>query len=254
MRRRGWVAAGLLFLAACRPGTSNDRSAAERRPPGETIPRSPTTPEREAATARALAAMRVASRSEIEMAKLVGPRASSSEVKEYAARIVAQRTLDAETLARLAREQAINLGAIDADPSIQAELATGRDLIDRLTRASGPELEALYLMFEAPRAMRLSRLADQAEGLARDPESAGSLRQIGAQARDAQARAFAVMPRECGGQRDVKPAAAPHAIPAIEDRGGHADAGAGAGAHGDAGADAGSPRPRGSSSPSAIDL
>ena len=213
--QRHWVAvAGLLFLTACRHGTGNDRGASERRGGAETAPHRAVTPEHEAAAARTLAAMRAASRDEIEMATIVGRRSQAGDVRDYTARIARQRTEDLEEMVRLGRERAIDLRGVDADPMIQAEQAAGRDALDRLARASGQELDVLYLMLEAPGAIRLSRLADQAEGLARDPESASILRRIASQARDAQARAFALMPRECGGLRDVTPAAAPRTIPA----------------------------------------
>ena len=228
MRGRWMAAAGLLFLTACRQGANNDRGAGDRRPSMDPT-RSDAGPERETATARTLAAILMAARREIEMAKLVGQRSQGSEVKELASRILEQRTDDIDTLLRLARERSIDLGATETDPLIQADQAAGRDTIDRLTRASGQELDALYVAFEVTGTMQLSRLADQAETLARDPEATGSLRRIGARARDSQARAFAVMPRECGGQRDVKPAAAPQLIPTAEDPRGRADAGTDAG-------------------------
>jgi len=250
MRRPWGLAAGLFFLAACRPGTSNERGAGERHPAGETISRAVfvSLPEREAA-ARTLAALRAVSCNEIEMAKLVEPRASGSEVKEYATRILRQRTESVEHLTQLAREKLIDLDATPADPLIRADEAVGRDAIDRLTQAAGLELDALYLALEAPSAMRISRLADQAEELSRDPESKGILRRIAFEARDAQARAFALIPRECGGQRDVKPMAGPRAIPTCEDPVRHVDAGANAGPLQDGGTDAGSFRRRSSSSP-----
>ena len=181
------------------------------------------------ATARTLAAILMSARREIEMAKLVGQRSQESEVRELASWILEQRTDDIDTLLLLARERSIDLGAMETDPLIQADQAAGRDTIDLLTRASGPELDALYAAFEVTGAMHLSRLADQAETLARDPEATGTLRRLGARARDSQARAFTMMPRECGGQRDVKPAAAPQLIPTAEDPGGRADAGTDAG-------------------------
>jgi uncharacterized protein (DUF305 family) len=241
MMQRRWlrvVVVGLLSVTACRRGTSGDRSPSEHRSVGDTGLHVAPTPEREAAAARTLAAMRAASRGEIEMAVVAGQRAQTSDVRGLAARIVQQRTEDLEAIARLGRERAIDLRVTDADPMIQADLAAGRDALDRLARASSQELDALYLMLEVPGAIRLSRLGDQAEGLARDPESASILRRIAAQARDAQARAFALLPRECGGQHDVVPAATPHTIPAFEDPPG----------------DAGSPRPRGAISPATTDL
>lgn len=171
----------------------------------------------------------MAGRNEIAMAKLVGQRSPTSEVKDLASRILGQRTEDIDTLLQLALERAIDIGAVGTDPLIQAEQAAGRDRIDRLTRASGPELDALYLAFEVTSSMWLSRLADQAETLARDPDATGTLRRLGARARDAQARAFAGMPRECGGQRDMKPAAVPRVVPALEAPEGRAGAGAAAG-------------------------
>ena len=247
MRRPWIVAAGLLSLAACRQGTSNERGAAERRPVGDALSRSFTVPDREPA-ARTLAALRAVSHSEIEMATLVEPRASTSEVKEYAARILRQRTASGEQLARLARERSLDPGATPTDPLIRADEAVGRDAIDRLTQASGPELDALYLALEAPSAMRLSRLADQAEALARDQESTGILRRIAFEGRDAQARAFALTARECGGQRDLKPAPPPRALPTFEDPIRHA------GPPHDAGLDAGALRPRSAGAPSLLGL
>lgn len=218
--KRGWVAvAGLLFLTACRHGTGNDRGAGERRSSGEAARSLAAIPEREAAAARTLAAMRAASRVEIEieieMATAVTPRAQTSEVRDYAARIVRQRTEVLEAIAGLVQDRAIDPRLTDADPLVQADLAAG--------------------------AIRLSRLADQAEGLARDPESTSILRRIAAQARDAQARAFALMPCECGGLRDGRHVAAPHLLPALDDPAGRAAAGAPAAA--------GSPRSRGVISP-----
>jgi Domain of unknown function (DUF4142) len=174
--------------------------------------------EREAATAQALAAMLAVGRNEIAMARIAQQRAPGGEADELATRILEQRTEDIDTLARLARERAIDLGALEADPLIRADQAVGRDTLDRLARAAGPELDGLYAALEAAGAMRLSRLADQAETLARDPEAMGSLRRIGARARDAEARAFTALPRECGGRRAVKPAAALPVIPASEER------------------------------------
>lgn len=228
MRRRWMAAAGLLFLAACQQGTSSDRGAGERRSAFNPA-RNDAGFERETATARTHAAIVMAARREIEMAKLASRSSQETEVKELASRILEQRTEDIDTLLRLARERSIDLGATETDPLIQADQAAGRDTLDRLTRASSPELDALYLAFEVTGTMQLSRLADQAETLARDPDAMGTLRRIGARARDAQARAFAVMPRECGGQRDVKPAAAPHLNPAAQDPGGRAGAGTDAG-------------------------
>jgi predicted outer membrane protein len=228
MRRRWMAAAGLLFLTACQQGTSNDRGAGERRSASDPA-RSDAGFERETGTARTHAAILMAARREIEMAKLVGQRSQASDVKELASRILEQRTEDIDTLLHLARERSIDLGATETDPLIRADQAAGRDTIDRLTRASGPELDALYLAFEVTGTMQLSRLADQAETLARDAETTGTLRRIGARARDSQARAFAVMPRECGGQRDVRPAAAHPMNPSAEDPGGRADAGTDAG-------------------------
>ena len=244
MRRRWMAAAGLLFLTACRQGPNSDhRGAGERRPSIDPA-RSDAGPEREPATARTLAAILMAARSEIEMAKVVGQRSQGGEVKELASRILAQRTDDIDTLLHLARERSTDLGAVETDPLIQADQAAGRDTLDRLTRASGPELDALYLAFEVTGAMRLSRLADQAETLARDPDAMGTLRRLGARARDSQARAFAAMPRECGGLRDVRPSAAPRVVPAAADPGGRAEAGP----------DAGSPRRLRESPPARLGL
>ena len=238
MMQRGWApVAGLLFLTACRHGTSSDQGGSERRAGAEPIPRIAESLERETAAARTLAAMGAASRDEIAMATIVGQRSQAREVRDYAARIVRQRTEALETITRLGSERRIDLRGAEAEPMIQTELAAGRDAVDRLSRASGEELDMLYLMLEAPGAIRLSRLADQAEGQVRDPESTGSLRRIAAQARDAQARAFALMPRECGGLRDARPAAAPRPAAAFEDPAGRAGSGGAA--------DAGSPRPRG---------
>ena len=157
--KRGWVAvAGLLFLTACRHGTGNDRGAGERRSSGEAARSLAAIPEREAAAARTLAAMRATSRIEIEieieMATAVTPRAQTSEVRDYAARIVRQRTEVLEAIAGLVQDRAIDPRLTDADPLVQADLAAG--------------------------AIRLSRLADQTEGLARDPESTSILRRIAA--------------------------------------------------------------------------
>lgn len=224
--RRGWMAAaGLLLLTACRQGASADRErerdrergAGERRPISDPA-RSDAGPEREAATAQTLAAMLTASRNEIAMARLAQQRSPRSEADELASRIVDQRTEDVDTVMRLARERAIDLGALEADPRIQADQAAGRDALDRLAMAAIPELDGLYAALEVTSAMRLSRLADQAETLARDAEAMGSLRRIGARARDAQARAFTVLPRSCGGQREARPATALPLIPAVEER------------------------------------
>jgi predicted outer membrane protein len=219
MQRRWMVAVGLLFLTDCRHGTSTkERGALERRPAGELALVLPATAERDASAARTFAAMRAVGDDEIEMATLAGQRGRASEVRDCAARIIRQRAEDLEVIARLGRESGMELRGVDADPMIRAERAAGRDAIDRLARASGEELDALYLMLEAPCAIRLSRLADQAEALARDGESALALRRIAAHARESQARAFALAPRECGGQRDVTPAGAPATIPALEGR------------------------------------
>ena len=220
--RRGWMAAaGLLLLTACRQGASadrdRDRGAGERRPIGDPALRSAGL-EREAATAQTLAAMLAAARSEIAMARLAQQRSPRSEADELASRILDQRTEDLDTLMRLARERAIDLGAMEGDPRLQADQAAGRDALDRLGQAASPELDGLYAALEVTSAMRLSRLADQAETLARDAEAMGSLRRIGARARDAQARAFTVLPRSCGGQREARPAAALPIIPAPEER------------------------------------
>jgi hypothetical protein len=158
-------------------------------------------------TSRTLATLRAVSRNEIAMAKLMEQQAPGSAVKEYASRILAQRTTSVALLGGITQERSIVLDTTPVDPAIRADEATGRDAIDRLTQASGQELDALYLALEATSSMRLSRLADQAEEITRDPELAVLLRRIAYEARDAQARAFARMPRECGGQRDVKPAA-----------------------------------------------
>ncbi len=198
---RGWMAAaGLLLLTACRQGASadRDRDAGERRLIGDPA-RGDAGLEREAATAQTLAAMLAAARSEIAMARLAQQRSPRSEADELASRILDQRTEDLDTVGRLARERAIDLGALEDDPRIQADQAVGRDALDRLAQAASPELDGLYAALEVASAMRLSRLADQAETLARDAEATGSLRRIGARARDAQARAFTVLPRSCGG-------------------------------------------------------
>lgn len=215
---RGWAgAAGLLFLAACRSGSgaSSERSAAERRPsaevtrPASDAPRGCADPERDAATARTLAAIRRTGRNEIALAELTGRRSPGAEARELAARILAERRADLDALARFARERSLDLDALDADPLILADQAAGRDALDRLARVTGPELDALYAALEAASAMRLSRLADQAEALARDPDAVGALRRLAFQGRDAQARAFAILPRACGGQREAKAAGPP---------------------------------------------
>lgn len=217
MKRRSLGVAGMLFLAACRHGPGNDRGGSERRSVGDAPAHAAAIPERDTAAARALSAIRAAIRDELEMASAVAPRAQTDEVRDHAARILQQRTDDLDAMAGLGRDHAIDPHGADADPLILADRAASRDALDRLGRASGPELDALYLMLEAPGAIRLARLADQAEGLARDPESASILRRIGSRARDAQARAFALTPRACGGLREVKAAAAPPLIPALED-------------------------------------
>ena len=219
MGRRWMVVVGLLFLTDCRHGAGNkERGAVERRPSAELIAGLPATAEHESSVARTLAAMRAVSDDEVEMATLASQRAHAGEVRGCAARIVRQRTEDLEVIARLGRERGSELHGVDADPMIHAERAAGRDAIDRLARTSGEELDALYLMLEASCAIRLSRLADQAEVVARDGESTLALRRIAAHARESQARAFALVPRECGGQRDVTPAGAPLTIPAREGR------------------------------------
>jgi hypothetical protein len=248
MKRRSLGVAGLVFLAACRQGPGNDRGGSERRSAGDAPAHSASMsiPEREAATARTLAAMRAAIRDELEMTSAVAPRAQTDEVRDLAARIVQQRTDDLDALAGLGRDHAIDPRGADADPLILADRAVSRDALDRLGQASGPELDALYVMLEAPRAIRLARLADQAEGLARDPETASILRRIAARARDTQARALALTPRACGGRREVKAAAAPHLIPALEDPAARAAAGGPAGP--------GSTRARGIVTPGRTDL
>ncbi len=207
--------AGLLLLSACRPGARGDHGGAERRSVSDPSARVGSSSEHEAA-ARTIAAMRATARDEIDMAKIAAHRARASEVRTLAARILAKRTDDLDALGPIVRERGVDLRASDSDPIIQADLAVGRDALDRLAQASGDELDALYLLLEAPGAMRLSRLADQAERQARDPESAATLRRIAAEARDTQARAFALLPHECGGQRDVTPASGPPTVPVIE--------------------------------------
>jgi hypothetical protein len=238
MKRRGLGIAGLLFLAACRHGPGNDRGVTERRSAVD-------APTRDAAAARALAAMRAAIHDEIEMASAVTLRAQTDEVRDCAARILRQRTEDLDAMAGLGQDRASEQRDADVDPLIKADRAASRDGLDRLGQASGPEVDALYLMLEAPRAIHLALLAEQAERLARDPEAASILRRIASHARDARARALALTPRACGGRREEK-AAAPHLIPALEAPAARAPAGAPGGA--------GSARPRAVIAPGRTDL
>ena len=231
MERCCLAVAGLLLLAACRHGPGNDRGVNERRSSGDTAAHTAAIPERDAAAARAVAAMRAAIQGEIEIeiASAVTARAQTDEVRDHAARILRRRTDDLDAMAGLGRDHGSDPRGADADPLIQADRAAIRDARARLGQTSGPDLDALYLLLEAPGAIRLARLADQAEVLARDPESASILRRIGARARDAQARAFALIPRACGGRREGKAAAAPHLIPALEDPAARAPVGGPAG-------------------------
>jgi predicted outer membrane protein len=245
MQRRWVSVAGLLLLSACRSGASSDHRGGERRAVSDPSARLGSSSEHEAA-ARTIAAMRATARDEIEMATIAAHRARASEVRTLAARILAKRTDDLDALGPIVRERGVDLRASDSDPMIQADLAVGRDALDRLAQASGDELDALYLLLEAPGAMRLSRLADQAERQAHDPESAATLRRIATQARDTQARVFALLPHECGGQRDVTPASGPPTVPVIEEPAGRGGAGDRSSRRPD--------RPRGRLSPDHLDL
>ncbi len=210
MRSSQWVLAAGLLLAACRSDGERGEAVRQERGPTPTGAR-PAPGERAAAgtsaeevgAARLLAATRVLAQEAVDAGKLAQQRASSSEVKDYATRAVAENQASLDQLADLVQAKKIDLDApaVQSDPLLRAEKDMAKDALDRMRALSGTAFDAAYMTTQRSRQGLLVQLAQQGLSGSKDADIGNVLRTMAQQGRDRAAKALVILPKACGGER-----------------------------------------------------
>ncbi len=191
-----------LVLAGCR--TNGDRGeAAPPSGPRPGVTERGAVPSADEVTARVLASTRSIAQSEVDAAKLARERASSSSVKDYAVRAVAEQQAALDAISDLVKAKRIDLDApgIQADPLLKAQKDAGKEALDKLRTLSGTAFDATYMTAQRPVQALLARTAQEGLGVTKDTEVGNVLRTIAQQAHDRTAKAATILPTTCGGER-----------------------------------------------------
>ena len=210
MRSSLWVLAAGLLLAACRSDGERGEAVPQERGatpagarPMQTERAGLGTNAEEAATARLLAATRALTQEGVDAARLAQHAASSSDVKDYATRAVAENQASLDQLADLIKAKKIELdaSAVQSDPLLRAEKETAREGIERLRSLSGTAFDAAYMTAQRPRQALLAQLATEGPLVSKDADVGNVLRTMAQQGRDRMTKAHAILPKACGGER-----------------------------------------------------
>jgi predicted outer membrane protein len=154
-------------------------------------------------TARILAATRDMLQSEVDAGKLAQQRASSSDVKDYATRAVAESQASLDAISDLVKAKKLDLDAtaIQSDPLLRAHKEAAREAVDRLRTLAGTAFDAAYMTPERSVQVNLAKLAAVSPQVSKDPDVANIMRTIAQQARDRSIKALSILPKACGGER-----------------------------------------------------
>lgn len=211
MRSVWMLAAAGLLLAACRSDGERGEAVPHERAPGvqggkpvpAERPLGGATAEEAAATARVLAATRAIAQSEVDAGKLAQTRASSSDVKDFAVRAIAESQAALDALSDLVKAKKIDLDAptVQNDPLLKAARDMARENVDRLRSLSGTPFDAAYMTAQRPTQSLLAQLAQPGPLISRDADVANVLRTTAQQARDRTSKAHSILPKACGGER-----------------------------------------------------
>src|SRR5262249_49044765 len=144
----------------------------------------------ETATSRVLAAIRAVAQAEVDAGKLAEHRASSTDVKDYATRAVAEHQATLDALSDLMKAKKIDLEppAVQTDPLLRAQKGTAKEAVDRLRSLSGTAFDAAYMTAQRPAQAFLRDLAQEGPVVSKDPDVGNTFRVVAQQARDRMAK------------------------------------------------------------------
>lgn len=213
--RRIWMGTALLLaLAACRERSEDQALGTERRGQETQAPdgrqaidarRGIESPGAKAdrerlETTRVLAALQAMNRSEIDTSKLADTHAASPQVKQYAAKLVADHQQALDRINQLVQQKHVDLGAVQSDPFVAAQTAAGTELRDRLSKLQGADFDSAYLAAQPEQHALYSKLAQQGQQVSNEGEFDQLFTQLDSTAHDHQSSALATTPRSCGGE------------------------------------------------------
>jgi predicted outer membrane protein len=140
---------------------------------------------------------------QLDAAKVAQQRASSSAVKDYTVRAVAEQQAALDAISDMVKAKRIDLDAstIQNDPLLKAQRDTEKDALDRLRNLSGTAFDAAFMTAQRPVQALLSHTAQEGLQVTRDTEVANVLRMVAGQARDRASKAVSILPTMCGGER-----------------------------------------------------